>query len=313
MMNACNQPDRDFNPREGEFVQVMNQFVDKLIRYRLDSNEWSVLMLVIRRTWGVEGRAWAGIKWKTIREQTELGQSSLIYAMRKLKTRNIIHTCKEGRCTKYKINSKVSTWIEPEDLKDFRNSGNHGSGHCSDLNGSLQRGHSSDLNNAILTEVQVTPVTQVRSLQRPNEGHSSDLNINIKNTISKTIFKNTPLPPKGGTGSPTGGNGSKPKKQGRLPPPSGSELKQEHPWLDVTAWDEFVEHRQDIKRPLTKLAIKKAVNFLHDHQHEQQAVIDQTIINTWRGLFPVRSGFSAKSLNERKTEKWRQRYDERYR
>jgi len=54
--------DRDFDPKDGEYLRVMNQFIDKLISYRLDASEWSILMLVIRRTWGVQGRPWAELK-----------------------------------------------------------------------------------------------------------------------------------------------------------------------------------------------------------------------------------------------------------
>ena len=114
-MTACNGPDRDYDPREGKFIQVMNEFVDKLITYRLDSNEWSVLMLIIRRTWGMRGKPWVDLKWKIIREATQLGESSLVYAIRKLKTRNILHTLENGmQVTRYKINSKVSTWMDPD-------------------------------------------------------------------------------------------------------------------------------------------------------------------------------------------------------
>ena len=55
--------DRDFDPRDGKYIRILNEFVDKLIVYRLDSNEWSIMMLVIRRTWGVQGQAWADLKW----------------------------------------------------------------------------------------------------------------------------------------------------------------------------------------------------------------------------------------------------------
>ena len=112
--------DRDFDPRDGKYIRIMNEFVDKLIVYRLDSNEWSIIMLVIRRTWGVQGQAWADLKWLFIREATQLGESSLTYALRKLKARNIIHTRKNGHATSYKINSKVSTWKNPDEIQPFR-------------------------------------------------------------------------------------------------------------------------------------------------------------------------------------------------
>ena len=55
--------DRDFDPRDGEYIRIMNQFIDKLITYRLDTNEWSILMFIIRMTWGILGRAWADLRW----------------------------------------------------------------------------------------------------------------------------------------------------------------------------------------------------------------------------------------------------------
>ena len=48
--------DRDFDPRDGKYIRIMNEFVDKLIVYRLDSNEWSIMMLVIRRTGECKGK-----------------------------------------------------------------------------------------------------------------------------------------------------------------------------------------------------------------------------------------------------------------
>ena len=106
--------DRDFDPRDGEFTIIMNQFIDKLISYGLDTNEWKILMFIIRMTWGVRGRAYADLSWESIIKATKLTDSSLAKAMRKLKLRNIIHTLENNRqITRYKINSKLSTWKDP--------------------------------------------------------------------------------------------------------------------------------------------------------------------------------------------------------
>lgn len=111
-------PDRDFNPKDGGFIRIMNEFVDKLTTYPLDSNEWRVIMLMIRRTWGVKGRPHADIPWGLMIERTGLPESSLADSIKKLKDRNILHTLENDiRATRYKINSKVSTWLNIDQVR----------------------------------------------------------------------------------------------------------------------------------------------------------------------------------------------------
>jgi uncharacterized phage protein (TIGR02220 family) len=108
--------DRDFDPKEGRYTRVMNEFLDKLIEYGLDRNEWKLLILVIRRTWGMRGQAWSVIKWDYMLKKTQIGHSSAFYALSKLKARNVLHTKTVKHTTSYKINSKVSTWIPEENI-----------------------------------------------------------------------------------------------------------------------------------------------------------------------------------------------------
>ena len=63
---------------------------------------------------------------------------------------------------------------------------------------------------------------------------------------------------------------------------------QEEIGLDRTALDEFIEHRQEIKKPMTPLAIKKAKKFLLKYPESyQQHLVDHAILNGWRGLYHV--------------------------
>ena len=57
--------------------------------------------------------------------------------------------------------------------------------------------------------------------------------------------------------------------------------------VDLGAWLEFEQHRRHIRHPLNKLSRTKAANSLLGYSiAAQQAAIDQTIQNNWRGLFP---------------------------
>lgn len=61
--------------------------------------------------------------------------------------------------------------------------------------------------------------------------------------------------------------------------------------LDPKKWDQFVSFRQEIRKPLTEyaadLAIKK-LKKLKDAGNDPSAVIDQSILSGWAGLFAVK-------------------------
>jgi len=57
--------------------------------------------------------------------------------------------------------------------------------------------------------------------------------------------------------------------------------------VDGQAWEDFLAHRKDIRKPLTPLAAKKVVTLLSRHTPEQQReMVDTTIRNRWTGVFP---------------------------
>lgn len=62
--------------------------------------------------------------------------------------------------------------------------------------------------------------------------------------------------------------------------------------LDQEAWEEYKQHRREIKRPLTPLAEKKALVKLlllaDECNCKQSQIIDQTIENGWQGLFHLK-------------------------
>jgi hypothetical protein len=62
-------------------------------------------------------------------------------------------------------------------------------------------------------------------------------------------------------------------------------------WLDLEAFNRFKEHRKSIKSPMTpaseRLAISK-LNELFAKGHSQADVINESILNNWKGLFEPR-------------------------
>lgn len=62
-------------------------------------------------------------------------------------------------------------------------------------------------------------------------------------------------------------------------------------WLPQEAWADFVEHRRKIKAAMTdnamRLAIKKLAK-LRDDGHCPTEILENAVLNGWKGLFPVR-------------------------
>lgn len=93
--------------------------------------------------------------------------------------------------------------------------------------------------------------------------------------------------------SPTGESACTPPVNGGSPKPD-KELDKEH-WsppdgINLQAWTEFEQHRREIKKPLSDLSRKKAVQVLIGKPFdEQQQMVDLTIANRWTGLFPLKT------------------------
>ena len=63
------------------------------------------------------------------------------------------------------------------------------------------------------------------------------------------------------------------------------------PLVDPSVWDDFQDHRCEIKKPLTYRARKTAAAFLARYSHEQQReIVNTTITSRWTGLFPPKGG-----------------------
>lgn len=64
-------------------------------------------------------------------------------------------------------------------------------------------------------------------------------------------------------------------------------------WISRERWAEFLEHRRAIKAPMTDVAQKRALAVLAQYRmqgHDPNAVLEQSIVNGWRGLFPLKGG-----------------------
>lgn len=64
-------------------------------------------------------------------------------------------------------------------------------------------------------------------------------------------------------------------------------------WLPADTWSQFIESRKKLKKPMTdhaqNLAIK-ALGKLRNQGNDPVAVIEQSVINGWSGLFEVKNG-----------------------
>ena len=57
--------------------------------------------------------------------------------------------------------------------------------------------------------------------------------------------------------------------------------------LNGEAWNEWVDYRISIRKPITELSARKAVKMLTGYPHDtQQQIVDKSIQNGWQGLFP---------------------------
>jgi hypothetical protein len=92
----------------------------------------------------------------------------------------------------------------------------------------------------------------------------------------------------------------KPKVKQKETSKEGKELKEGKEqtiiptWIDAKAWQDFKTMRIKIKAPLTEEAETRLVaklGRLKEEGHNVNEILDQSIISSWKGVFPVKEGF----------------------
>jgi hypothetical protein len=112
-----------------------------------------------------------------------------------------------------------------------------------------------------------------------------------KESKSKKENNNPPNPPDGGNQVR-----SKPEPEKLGAPLFGGPALQ-------AAWLDFVEHRKQMKKPLTNLSAKKIAEVLYRSYNEGYcpvAMLNKSVANGWQGVFPAKPGDALRSDAERR-------------
>jgi len=75
-------------------------------------------------------------------------------------------------------------------------------------------------------------------------------------------------------------------------------------WIPEAEWLGFCEMRRSIKAPLTdraKAGIVRDLERLADDGHQPGRVLDQSTMNAWRGVFPLKDGTNDRNLGRNST------------
>ncbi|NCD11025.1 MAG: hypothetical protein EOL93_00610 [Epsilonproteobacteria bacterium] len=75
-------------------------------------------------------------------------------------------------------------------------------------------------------------------------------------------------------------------------------------WLNLEAWENWVQHRKEIKKPLTPTSIKQQIKLLEANKSDHVEIIETSISCGYMGLFPIKSdgkkALMDRCLNEKK-------------
>lgn len=73
-------------------------------------------------------------------------------------------------------------------------------------------------------------------------------------------------------------------------------------WLNLEAWEKWIQHRKEIKKPLTPTSTKQQLEFLEEHKSDHVEIIKASINGGYMGLFPIngdgKSALRDRCLNE---------------
>ena len=67
--------------------------------------------------------------------------------------------------------------------------------------------------------------------------------------------------------------------------------------IDKNVWDAFVEHRNNLKKPLTLYAKSLILKKLNDLGQNKNAVLNQSIVKGWQDVFELKNNGNGQGMN----------------
>lgn len=204
---------------ENGHTDIANELMEHLATVRLPGQEWQILFVLLRKTWG----------WKKKEDRIALSQFSQLTGIDRRKCHTLLKSL-----IKKKLVKKTVTYIEDRKHISYGFNKNYEIWKLSPK-------------KVTVTHIDDKVSPKKRTDLSPKKAHT-------KETRTKETTKETPLPP----------------------------------WLDVSLWNDFKEHRKACKSKMTPLAEDRAIKKLSQFKEEgydPEFIINQSIEMGWKGLF----------------------------
>lgn len=234
------------NPQtEDGYTRIANELLDAIVQFDFGKRQYAVVLAVIRKTYGYNRKSDA-LSITQISEMTNLPRPHVSSAITELVSMNVFTKSNEnGRLVRGQFVAEIG------------------------------------INKNYKSWVSVTKTVTTNKQERR---YQNSLSVTESVTekvlpkrykgVTKTVQK---VLPKQDTHKDN--TKRQPKRQvENLPVPDfgGDDL--------LSAWNDFIQHRIEIKKPMTALAATKAIAMLAGKQNPV-AIIERSIINGWQGLF----------------------------
>jgi len=274
------------NPQlEDGFVKIANELVDVFCSHRLSGEEWQIIWSVFNKTYRWHRKDdW--ISLSQFVEMTGMQKSNISRALKKLLNKNIIIKSDN----KYMFNKYYKEWVDTSKKKAFINTDkdiiNTDKDNFKTQSQSIKTDEIINTDNIINTDKEIIKIDKTFI---KNDNLALSKMIPTKDTITKDNI----------TKEEKKENYIKERKEEKsLNLTNLKNLKnknQEIPecpdWLNQESWEQYMQHRKVLKKPLTPQAIRLAFKKLEELQQQGDdpvEVINQSILNGWIGLFPLK-------------------------
>ena len=235
--------------------------------------QYAVVLAVIRKTYGFNKKYDALSMWE-IAAMTGIDRANVSRTVTELVALNVLVRYSGGRMSHGQyvphigLNKQYETWLTDAKSAQVKT-------------GNYERG--TDANLAQDTDAVTAPVPKHDRCQNSTGDRCQN------DTATDANLAQQPMP-KQHTQKTT----QKTTKR-QLPKDKGIEYPE---WLDIDVWKQFVVFRKAIKAPLTEYAEKLAIQSLgklRSSGQDPNAVIEQSIMHGWKGLYAVKSGQEIKN------------------